>query len=282
VRRRLNPGLFLVAPVVVLLLLLFLAPLAVLVPTSVHPYDPTRGIQPGLTLANYATVLLDSFYLEILLRTIGMGLMVAAICLVICWPYATLIVRASPRLKAMLILIIIFPMMIDVVVRSFGWIVLLANRGLVNDALIAVGLIDTPIKLIFAFSGLVIGMVHLMFPFMTLLLAAAIKSIPPDVENASATLGSSPAATFFHVTLPLAMPGVMAGSVLVFVLSISAMITPRLLGGPTYRVMATTIADEFLQLLNWPVGAALSIVLTVLVLALVGLSGRLTRKWAMR
>ena len=280
--RRVEPGLFLLAPVVILFALFFLAPLSVMVPTSLRPYDPSTGIAAGWTPENYAKILFDPFYLEILARTVGIGLLVAAICLVVCWPYATLIVRSRPGLKAALILIIIFPMMIDVVVRSFGWIVLLANRGLVNDALQAIGLTSSPVKLMFDFTGLVIGMVHLMFPFMTLLLSAAIKAIPADVENASATLGSSPVATFFHVTVPLAMPGIVAGSVLVFVLTISTMITPRLLGGPTYRLMATAIYDEFILLLNWPMGAALSVVLTVLVLALVAISSRLTRRWAVR
>jgi putative spermidine/putrescine transport system permease protein len=276
--RRRSP-LLLIGPTAVLFTLLFLAPLAILVPTSFRPYDPLSGILQGWTLANYTKVLLDSFYAEILLRTIGLGFLVTAICLVVCWPYAVMMVRASPRVKAALILVIIFPLMIDVVVRSFGWIILLTNRGLVNEALLALGIIESPIRLIFNFTGLVIGMVHLMFPFMALLLSAAIKSIPPDVEKAAATLGSRPIATFFHVTVPLAMPGIVAGSVLVFVLTIGAMITPRLLGGPTYRVMATTIYDEFIQLLNWPVGAALSVILTLLVLALVALSSKLTGAW---
>jgi putative spermidine/putrescine transport system permease protein len=281
-RLRGHAGLLLLAPVLVLFALFFVAPLSILVPTSLRPYDPSTGVGAGWTVTNYGKILFDRFYLEILARTIGIGLLVVLICLLVCWPYAALIVRSGPRIKAVLILVVIFPLMIDVVVRSFGWIVLLANRGIVNETLQALGLTTSPVKLIFDFTGLVIGMVHLMFPFMTLLLSAAIKAIPPDVEDASATLGSSPVATFFHVTVPLAMPGIVAGSVLVFVLTISSMITPRLLGGPTYRVMASTIYDEFIQLLNWPMGAALSVVLTLIVLAMVAASGRLTRRWAVR
>jgi putative spermidine/putrescine transport system permease protein len=277
-----NPGLLLSAPAQLLLLVFFVAPLALLLPTSLHSFDPSSGIGGDWTLENYAAILSDSFYVEILARTIGLGLLVSLICLIVGWPMASLIARSQSRYKYILVLIVIFPLLIDVVVRSFGWIVLLSDHGIVNDFLVAIGVVSHPVKLIFNFTGLVIGMVHLMLPFMILILSSAIQAIPRDLENASATLGSHPAATFFFVTVPLAMPGIVAGSTLVFVLTISSMVTPRLLGGPTYRVMATAIYDEFLQLLNWPMGAALSSTLTVLVLVLVVVSGRLAQRWAPR
>ena len=281
-RRSLNPGWLLSTPALVLLSVFFLIPLAILLPTSLRPFNSSSGIQSGWTLANYVAILSDSFYAEIMLRTIVLGVLVSAICLVLGWPIASVIARSQSRYKFILVLVVIFPLLIDVVVRSFGWIVLLSDKGIVNELLIGLGITSGPVQLIFNFVGLLIGMVHLMLPFMILILSSAIRAIPSDLEHASATLGSRPAATFLYVTIPLAMPGIVAGSILVFVLTISSMVTPRLLGGPTYRVMASTIYDEFLQLLNWPMGAALSSLLTAIVLVLVVLSGKLTQKWSPR
>lgn len=277
----LNVGVLLASPALVLFLAFFAAPLVVLVPVSFHPFDGS-GIGASWTIVNYIRVVSDPFYITVFARTIGLGFLVAALCLVLCWPLASFIARSRSRFKVGLILVVIFPLLIDVVVRSFGWIVLLSGNGIINNILISLGIVSAPVKLIFNFTGLLIGMVHLMFPFMTLILAAAIRSIPHSVEDAASTLGSSPVATFFLVTVPLAMPGIVAGFVLVFVLTISSMVTPRLLGGPTYQVMATSIYDQFLVLLNWPLGAALAVVLTLLVMCLVFASGRFARRWVVQ
>jgi putative spermidine/putrescine transport system permease protein len=165
-------------------------------------------------------------------------------------------------------------------VRSFGWIALLANRGLVNNLLMQLGLIHAPLKLMYNLTGLMIGLTHIYLPFMVLMLVAAIRNVPRDVEAAASTLGSSRLHVFTSVTLPLSSPGILAGSILVFVLTISALVTPRMLGGPTYKVMATLIYDEFMQLLDWPSGSALSFTLTLMAIAVIWLSSRLGRRWA--
>ena len=185
--------------------------------------------------------------------------------------------------------------MLNLVVRTFGWIALLAQNGLVNQALQALGVVDGPVKLLFNFAGVFIGLTHIFLPFMVLVLIGAIQNIPRDVEDAARVLGASWGSAFFRVTLPLSAPGILSGSILVFVLTISALVTPRLLGGPTYQVMSTLIYDEFLQRLNWPAGSAQSLLLTVMVLTLVYLSrparaadgdGRVTaarvRTWLLR
>ena len=155
-----------------------------------------------------------------------------------------------------------FPLLLNLVVRTFGWIALLAQNGLVNQAMIALGLVHAPVKLLFNFAGLLIGLTHIFLPFMVLVLVGAIQNIPRDVEDAARVLGASWAGAFVRVTLPLSLPGVLSGSILVFVLTISALVTPRLLGGPTYQVMSTLIYDEFLQRLNWPAGSAQALLLT--------------------
>ena len=236
---------------------------------------------PGVwTLENYIRIVADDYYREVIWRTLGLGLSVSFACLLLGYPLAYLIVRGPERWRVPLILFVIFPMLLNLVVRSFGWIALLANRGLVNNLLIQLGVIDTPMKLMFNLTGLMIGLTHIFLPFMVLMLAAAIRNVPRDIEAAAATLGSSRLHVFTSVTLPLSAPGILAGSILVFVLTISALVTPRMLGGPTYKVMATLIYDEYMQLLDWPSGSALSFTLTFMAIAVIWLSSRLTRRWA--
>jgi putative spermidine/putrescine transport system permease protein len=274
-------ALALLVPLTMVLAGFFLVPVLMLLPTSFGEYEPGRGLASGIwTLENYLRIATDDYYREVIWRTLGLGFSVTLACLLLGYPLAYLIARGPQRWRLPLILLVIFPMMLNLVVRSFGWIALLANRGLVNNLLIQLGLIATPLKLMFNLTGLMIGLTHIYLPFMVLMLAAAIRNVPRDVEAAAATLGSTRLHVFAAVTLPLSAPGILAGSVLVFVLTISALVTPRMLGGPTYKVMATLIYDEFMQLLDWPSGSALSFVLTLMALAVIAASSRLTRRWA--
>ena len=271
-------GWLLLAPSLGLLLVAFLVPVGFLIPTSIRPYVPLVGITGGVTFGHYAKLVTDSYYLEIIGRTLGLGLAVTSLTLVIGYPVAFFLARTRSRWRGWLTILVVFPLLLNLVVRTFGWIALLAQNGLVNQALITLGLVDAPVKLLFNFVGLLIGLTHIFLPFMVLVLVGAIQNIPRDVEDAARVLGASWASAFFRVTLPLSAPGVLSGSILVFVLTISALVTPRLLGGPTYQVMSTLIYDEFLQRLNWPAGSAQAILLTIIVLTLVALSGRLARR----
>ena len=272
----------LLAPALVLLTVAFVVPVAMLVPTSVRPYVPLVGITSGFTARHYVKLLTDSYYLEIIGRTLALGLTVTCSTLIIGYPLAFFLARTSSRWRNWLTILVVFPLMLNLVVRTFGWIALLAQNGLVNQALQALGLVESPVKLIFNFAGLLIGLTHIFLPFMVLVLIGAIQNIPRDVEDAARVLGASWGSAFLRVTLPLSAPGILSGSILVFVLTISALVTPRLLGGPTYPVMSTLIYDEFLSRLNWPAGSAQSLLLTAMVLALVYLSGRLARRTGAR
>lgn len=268
----------LLAPSVLLLLVAFLVPVGMMVPTSFRSYVPLVGITRGFTAGHYVKLVTDLYYLEIIGRTLALGFTVTLFTLVIGYPVAFFLARSRSRWRSWLTILVVFPLLLNLVVRTFGWIALLAQNGLVNQALRALGLVDAPVKLLFNFAGLLIGMTHIFLPFMVLVLIGAIQNIPRDVEDAARVLGASWGATFVRVTLPLSAPGILSGSILVFVLAISALVTPRLLGGPTYRVMSTLIYDEFLERLNWPAGSAQALLLTVMVLALILLSGILTRR----
>jgi putative spermidine/putrescine transport system permease protein len=274
-------GLLLLAPLTLVLAGFFILPVLMMLPVSFREYAPGSGLVPGVwTLENYIRIVTDDYYREVIWRTLGLGLFVTLACLLLGYPLAYLIARGPERWRVPLILLVVFPMLLNLVVRSFGWIALLANRGLVNNLLMQLGLIHAPLKLMYNLTGLMIGLTHIYLPFMVLMLVAAIRNVPRDVEAAAATLGSSRLHVFTSVTLPLSSPGILAGSILVFVLTISALVTPRMLGGPTYKVMATLIYDEFMQLLDWPSGSALSFTLTLMAIAVIWLSSSLGRRWA--
>jgi len=275
-------GWWLLAPALLLLLVAFALPVGMMVPMSFRPYVPLVGITDGFTVRYYTRILTDSYYLEIIGRTLALGFTVTLSTLVIGYPVAFFLARTPSRWRNWLTILVVFPLMLNLVVRTFGWIALLAQNGLVNQALHALGVVESPVKLLFNFAGLLIAMTHIFLPFMVLVLIGAIQNIPRDVEDAARVLGASWGSTFCRVTLPLSAPGILSGSILVFVLSISALVTPRLLGGPTYQVMSTLIYDEFLQRLNCPAGSAQALLLTIMVLALVYLSGRLARRTGAR
>jgi putative spermidine/putrescine transport system permease protein len=268
-------GWLLLTPALALLVVAFLVPVGMMVPTSFRPYVPLVGITGGFTATHYVKLVTDLYYLEIIARTLVLGLTVTLLTLVIGYPVAFFLARTTSRWRPWLTILVVFPLLLNLVVRTFGWIALLAQNGLVNQALQALGLVEAPVKLLFNFAGLLIGLTHIFLPFMVLVLIGAIQAIPRDVEDAARVLGASWLATFVRVTLPLSAPGILSGGILVFVLTISALVTPRLLGGPTYRVMSTLIFDEFLQRLNWPAGSAQALLLTAIVLLLILLSGRL-------
>ena len=274
-------GYLLITPLGLVLLAVFVAPILLMWPTSFRHYDPGSAQASGWTLENYAQIVGDPFFRGVLGRTFMMSAIVTLICLIVGYPLAYVLANSTGATRSWLTLLVVFPLLLNLVVRSFGWITLLANHGLVNNALLALHLVAAPVKLMFNLTGLIIGLTHIYLPFMVLVLVAALQALPRDAEAASATLGAGPLKTFFLVTLPLTAPGMFAGSVLVFVLTISALITPRLLGGPAYKVMATVIYDEFLSDLDWPSGAALAFVLTGIALLIVAVAGALTRRWTL-
>jgi putative spermidine/putrescine transport system permease protein len=253
-----------------------------MLPISFRPYVPGQGIGDTFTLQHYVRFVTDDYYLEIFGRTILLGTTVTLLTLVIGYPLAYYLARTTSRWRSWLTILVVFPLLLNLVVRTFGWIALLANRGLVNEMLAGLGWIETPIRLMFNFTGLLIGLTHIFLPFMVLMLVGAIQTIDRSVEDAARVLGANWGSTFLRVTLPLSIPGILSGSILVFVLTISALVTPRLLGGPTYKVMSTLIYDQFLALLNWPAGSAMAVLLTAMVIGLIGLSSSLARRFGAR
>lgn len=275
----------LAAPNLFWLTLFMAGALSVLVMMSFRGYEPGgRGILPTWELTHYVAFLTDSFYLDILIRSLQMSAYVTVLCLILGFPLAYALSRLSGWKRALLYFTVLVPLLTSAVVRTFGWMILLSNNGFINKSLIGMGLLDAPFPMMYRMTGIVIAMVQVLLPFMILALDAALLNIDRHLYEAARNLGAGAVRIFFRITLPLSMPGIVSGSVLVFALAISAFVTPALIGGPRIPVMATLIYQEGIALLNWPFGAAISLVMLVVLLVILavalGLSSRGSRRTA--
>ena len=271
----------LLAPALTLLVFAFVAPLVTMAVYSFYEARPGGVMIPAFTLTNYRRFLLDPFHLTILWRTLVLGAWVTAWSLVLGYPVAYTLARIrSRRLRGGLVTLLLVPLMTSVVVRSYGWMILLAGNGVVNTLLVGVGLVEQPVQLLFNTTGVVIALVAILMPYMVLTLVPVIQNIDPNLEQAAQSLGASRWRVFRDVVLPLSMPGVAAGAVLVFVLAIAAYATPRLVGGSRLLVMPIFVYDQALALLNWPFGAATSFILLLIVSGLLAIQGRVMERRA--
>jgi len=275
-RRRADPWLWVLLPTLAVFALIFAAPLADLIVLSFHQMSGPAQVGAAYTLANYQAFVTDPFYLEMLLRTCGLGLMVTFGCLVAGYPVAYYLARTPSRWRGLALFLVIAPLLVSAIVRNIGWFPLLSQSGAVNWVLLKLGFISAPLLLINNFTGVVIGLVHALLPFMILTLTTVIQRIEGDLEEAAANLGAGPLQTFWRVLLPLSLPGVVSGSLLVFAMAISAYTTPAILGGNRVLVMATYIAQQFRTVLNYPAGgtAAALLLLFAAVLTVLALQVR--------
>jgi putative spermidine/putrescine transport system permease protein len=265
-RRRGNASLLLALPTLGLLIAFLLLPYLNMVVMSFRTPSTRDVFAPGFTAANYLEALLDPdfYYLRILWNTMTLGVMVTAICLVLGYPVAYHLARSRSRFKGILYACILSPLLVGVVVRCYGWIIILANNdGLINNSLRSLGLVKTYLPLMYNTFGVSVGLVHIFLPFMILPVLGAIQSIDPALEEAAQSLGASRFRTMLRVVLPLSLPGVQAGTVLVFVLTISSYVIPILLGGFKVMIMPTLVVQQLLDAMLWPFGAALAFLLSI-------------------
>jgi putative spermidine/putrescine transport system permease protein len=220
----------------------------------------------GLTLEHFSRFLSDPFYLNILWRTVRLSLIITVICVVLGFPYAYIMARVSPRLRMWMVVAVILPLMTSVVVRTFGWMVLLSRNGLISQWARDLGWAERNFQIMHSEAAIVIGMVQVLLPFMALSILGVITRIDTRLEEASRTMGASFLGTLRTVVLPLSMPGIVAGSLLVFTLSASSFITPSLMGGARIQVLAGLVYKSVTQTLEWPFAAAQAVILFVGVL----------------
>ena len=264
-RGTLDPAL-LAAPSALVYAVVLLIPLAGVLVLSLHGFDFDKGVLPGLGLENYRELLSDPLFHEALLRTFRVAILTTVICLALGVPEAWIIYRMTPRWRGFMLLMVVGPLLVSVVVRNFGWMVLLGGNGLINKAMVALHVPGAPFRLMFTELAVVIGLVHVMVPLVVLSVWASLGRLDPSLERAARTLGAGQFTVFRRVVMPNVMPGVMAGALMVFCLSASAFATPQMLGGNRLRVVSIMTYNEYLNTLNWPLGSALATVLMLAIL----------------
>ncbi len=258
----------LVLPALALVGICFIYPVVWLLGRSVS--DSVWGLQ------NYATIFEKKIYLGVLWNTISISGTTTLLCIVIGFPVAYSMVHSRPLLRKLLIFSVLIPFWTSILVRSFAWLVILQRGGLINDVLLGIGFIVEPLELVYNRFGVLLGMVQVLLPFFVFPLYSVMSRIDGGFVKAAANLGASPVRAFWRVYLPITLPGVLTGSMLVFIISLGYFITPALLGGPRDMMVAQLIYQRIDEFGDWPLAAALAVVLllgtTAIFLAIKGLA----------
>lgn len=250
-----------ILPAGLLVCTLLIAPMLMMARISLNHYDAMSLMVEALTAENYLRAVADPYYQRVLATTLGVAVGCTLLTVLLAFPAAYWLARMESRWKSAVTILTMFPLLVGNVVRSAGWIALLGNEGLINAILQGMGLSDRSVQMLYTPGAVVVGIVGVVLPYMVLTLSAVIEGIPRQAEEAAANLGARPLTVFRRVIVPLATPGVVAGSVLVFILCMNAYATPVLLGGPQFQMMAPAVYDQFSRVSNWPFGAALAFIL---------------------
>lgn len=270
---------WLIAPALVLIGVFLVLPYLNIIGMSLRPTAVGAPYGAGFTLANYANALGDGYILGVLADTLLLGVTTVPICLLLGYPVAYQLARTRSRWGGLLYVLVLSPLLVGVVVRSFGWLILLSGNGVINRALIDLGLISTALQLMNNRLGVTIALVHVFLPFMILPLVGVIQSIDPTLEQAARSLGASRLKVFWRLVLPMSWPGIQAGTILVFVLTLSAYVTPVMLGGAQVKTMSVLVVQNLIDNCQWPAGAAQALVLSACGMAAVWLYARLTGRF---
>lgn len=261
--------LILLLPSVLFLLFFFMVPLLNMVKYAFYTLAPDRTMVPAVSAENFLRFFGRDLYRKILMVTFRIGFITTLLALLLGYPLAYTMAKGKPAIGRLISIVVISPILVSIVIRTYGWMILLAPNGLLNNALLALGIVSAPVKFIFNEPGVIIGLVHIFLPFMVLPLYVSIQGINPALEEAAMVLGANRLMVFVRVIFPLSVPGVVAGSLLVFTLSVSAYVTPALLGGGLTMMMGTLVAQQILGESHWPLGAAMATILVVVTVGLV-------------
>jgi len=256
-------GRLLLAPIALLYLIALLAPISFFLVMSVFRYSALELWVPTVTGENFARLLGEPYHRAIIVRTLKIALLTTVGCLALGYPLAWYLARTASAWRGLLMFLVIAPLMPGVIVRTYGWIVLLGSEGTVNTVLRGLGLVDHPLKILHTELAVLIALVHILLPYMVFPLFSALAGQDPDLERAAHTLGAGRARTFLEVTLPLSRPGILMGSVLVFTLTAGAVVTPALMGGKDVQMLGQTIYELTISTLNWPLASAAAFVLVL-------------------
>lgn len=247
-------------PALLLIAFFFIVPVLMLLMRSV--------LEPEVGLQNYEALLGSTTYLRVFLNTFMVASVVTLVSIVIGYPVAWLLAIMPERWSRIVLAIIILSMWTNLLARTYAWMVLLQRTGVINKTLMGLGLIDTPLALVNNLVGVTIGMTYIMLPFVILPLMGVIRTIDPAILRAAALCGAGKMQCFLRVLLPLSLPGIAAGALMVFVMSLGYFVTPALLGGTSNMMLAELVAQFVQSLVNWGMGGAAALVLLVVTLVL--------------
>lgn len=251
-------SLLLASPFLLLAFVTFLLPLGSLLHESLF--------LPVPTFAHYQRALGEPVYLRVMLRTLRIAATVTVVSLLLAWPLAWAMSRASGAKLAILVAAVLLPLWTSVLVRTYAWMVLLQKNGVINQTLVSLGVIDEPLKLLYTEAAVIVAMSHVLLPFMVLPIYSALRGIPDDYGRAAQMLGASEWATFREVIFPLSLPGVTSGCLMVFLLALGFFVTPSLIGGPQQMMIATLVSQQVREMLDWSFAGALVGVMLAFVL----------------
>jgi len=240
-----------------------LVPLAILFRYSLNQFVPGKFMVDALTIENYVKFFTDIYYTAVFTRTVRVALITTAICLLMGFPLAYVLARTQTRYKNLLIMLVVLPLFVGNAVRAAGWMVAFGSKGALNASLMGLGALSQPLEIMFTETAVIIGITAVNLPFMVLTLQSVIEGIDRSMEEAAFNLGATPLRMARRVLLPLAMPGILAGTLLTFILAMNAYATPVLLGGPRFQMMGPLVYNQFVQQNNWPFGGAIAFILMI-------------------
>ncbi|WIW50253.1 ABC transporter permease (plasmid) [Bradyrhizobium sp. 62B] len=253
-------SLLFLAPALLTLIVFLLVPAGIVLRISFFPGNTTIGAE-GYSFAQYIKFFGNPLYLSVLWETVSYALIVCLGCLALGFPVGYSLARHPPAKRRLLMLMVIVPLTLSLVIVVFGWLVLLGRQGLINNILLELGVVSSPQQLLFNRTAVVVVLIQQFLPFMILSVMNVVMQIDPVLEQASTSLRANRARTFIKVIIPLSTPGIMAGLSLIFVMAVSAFVTPRLVGGPRAQMIGGFVYDQILTTSNWPFGAAMAFVL---------------------
>ena len=267
----------LIGPATFIVVLGLLLPIAILFRYSLNQFKPRVMMIEAFTAENYVRFFTDPYYITIFLTTLRVALICTAACLLLGLPLAYVLARTETRYKNILIMLVVLPLFVGNAVRAAGWMTVFGSKGFLNFALMELKIIGEPIQFMYTEGAVIAGIIAVNLPYMVLTLQSVIEGVARNVEEAAFSLGAGPFAMFRRVLWPLALPGIIAGTILTFILGMNAYATPVLLGGPKFKMMGPLVYGQF-QLNNWPFGAAISFILMTATLVLTAIANILVQR----
>ncbi len=256
-------GVLNLAPAFIIVAALVVAPTLILIRYSFNHFDPFELMVHAFTFENYIKFFSSSYFQNIMFSTVQISMECTIAALLLGFPVALFLARTRTRFKSLIIIIVLFPLLVGNVVRAAGWMTLFGTQGFINVILMKFNLISSPLELMYTHGAVFVGILCVILPFMILTLQGVLEGIDPDLVEAAQNLGATPSQAFRRVIIPMSLPGVATGSVLVFILCMNAYSTPVLLGGPSFSMMAPELYDQITEGSNTPFGAALAMLLTL-------------------